>query len=274
MFNLISIVIHIKLFSKLQTNKYFTFCLSFVDCLYGLYLLIVSSADVYYSGYYAGAESAWKQSFVCQASLFIASLSFIASPIILFVMMLARFCVIEWPMTSKFKCEHFSARVTAFIITATISFCFISLITFINVLSQQVSDGMCLFLYSEGQLSEFILIMSLAVICIQVFCLVGNVVVNISSIVLLIKPNTSPSLQQKNKFNKIVIYLLIVISINMCCWIPSTTVFILPLAGYQMSSYILIWILIAIVPINSVVDPILYSILTPTTIRLFSNINI
>ena len=127
--NLISIVIHIKLFSELQTNKFFTFCLSLADCLYGLYLLIISCADLYYRGYYAGVELIWKQSFVCQISLFIASLSFIASPIILFVMMLARFCVIEWPMTSKFKCKNFSARVTFFIITATISFCFISLIT-------------------------------------------------------------------------------------------------------------------------------------------------
>ena len=114
--NLISIAIHIKLFSQLQTNKFFTLCLSLVDCLYGLYLLIISSADWYYRGYYAGAEFTWKQSFICQASSFITLVSFIASPIILFVMMLARFCVIQWPMTSKFKCEKFSARITYSII--------------------------------------------------------------------------------------------------------------------------------------------------------------
>ena len=41
--NLISIVIHIKLFSELQTNKFFTLSLSLVDCLYGLYLLIINN---------------------------------------------------------------------------------------------------------------------------------------------------------------------------------------------------------------------------------------
>ena len=189
--------------------------------------------------------------------------------------MLARFCVIQWLMNSKFKCKNFSARITVSITTSAISFSFFAFITYISVLSQQVPDGMCLFMYSKGHLSELILFMSLSVICIQIFCLIGNMVLNISSIVLLIKRNTStvsPSLKKKNKYSKIVIHLLIVIFINMCCWIPSTVVLVLPLAGYQMSNYVLIWIIIAIVPINSVVDPILFSILTPATIRLFSSV--
>ena len=154
--NLISFLIHVKLFSQLQTNKFFTLCLSLVDCLYGMYLLIISSADWYYRGYYAGAEFTWKQSFTCQASSFITLVFFIASPIILFVMMLARFCVIQWPMTSKFKCEKFSARITYSIMIAIVSFCFIMVITFLNVLSHPMANGMCLFMYSKGQLTQFI----------------------------------------------------------------------------------------------------------------------
>ena len=272
--NLFSIVIPINLFSELQTNKFFTLCLSVADCLYGLYLLIIGSADMYYRGYYAGAEFTWKKSFVCQTSLFFASVSFITSPIILFVLMLARFCVIQWPLTSKFKCEKFCARIIVSVITATVIFSFICVITFIKVFSQEVPDGMCLFMHSKGQLSEFILVMSLVVICVQIFCLIGNTVFNISSIVLLIKTSkstVSPSLKKKNKYKNIVIHLLIVIFINMCCLIPSTVVFALPLAGYQMSSYILVWIIIAIVPINSTVDPVIFSILTPATIKLFSS---
>ena len=45
--NSISILIHIKLFSQLQTNKFFTLYLTLVDWLYGIYLLIISSADWY-----------------------------------------------------------------------------------------------------------------------------------------------------------------------------------------------------------------------------------
>ena len=273
--NLISTVVHIKLFSQLQTNKFFTLCLSLVDCLNGLYLLIISSADWYYRGYYAGAEFIWKQSFVCHGSSFITSVSFIASPIILFVMMFARFRVVQWPMTSKFKCEKFSARILYFIIIAIVSFCFIVLLTFLNVISNHMPNRMCLFMYSKGELSELILFMFLLVICIQIFCLTSNIVVNLLSISLIIKQNKSgmsSTPKQKSKYNQIFIHLVIVICVNMCCWIPSVVVFILFLTGYKMSSYFFMWIIIVIVPINSIADPILFSILTPTTKRLFSRV--
>ena len=68
--NSICIVIHFKLFSQLPITKFFTLGLSLVDYLYGMYLLLISSVNLYYEGYYAGVEYAWKQNFVCKASAF------------------------------------------------------------------------------------------------------------------------------------------------------------------------------------------------------------
>ena len=100
-------------------------------------------------------------------------------------------------------------------------------------------------------------------------------VVNLSAVYLLIKQNksgVSPTLKKKNKYNQIVIHLLIVIFINICCWIPSAVVSILLLIRYKMSGYLFVWIIIVVVPINSFTNPLLFSILTPNTKRVFSSV--
>ena len=270
--NLISIAIHVKLFSQLQTNKFFTLFLSVVDCLYGMYLLIISFADLHYRGHYAGAGYMWKQSYACKTSSFMTLLSFIASPIILFIMVLARFCVIKWPMTSKFKYEGFSRKLTLTVLVATVSFCFILVVSFIFDPENHVPSEVCLLLYTTGQLSKFILFSSLLVICVQIFCLISNVTLNVLSIVALVKHSITSQSLKKGKDKQIIINLLFVMFTNICCWIPSTTVFILPFAGYQVSSNLLAWIVITVVPINAIANPILFSILTPTMIRWVSNV--
>ena len=55
----------------------------------------------------------------------------------------------------------------------------------------------------------------------------------------------------------------------MCCWIPSNIVFILPLVGYQVSSHLLGLITVCVIQINSALDPLLYTILTPEMRRNF-----
>ena len=275
LFNSISILIHIKCYSQLQTNKCFTLCLSMVDWLYGVYLLIISSADWYYRGYYAGAAINWKQSFVCHTSSFISLVFFISSPVTLFVMSLARFCVIQWPMTSKFKCEMFNTKITFSFVLSILTTCFIITVTFIIAFDNQIPSRICLLLHDKGQQSEFISFISLLVIFIQIICLLSNITLTVSFIFALMGNNTytmPDSFKKEKKYKKIVTHLLIVIVNNMCCWIPSTVVFILPLVGYQLSSIFLMWIIITVIPINSVINPILFSILTPTTVRLFSGL--
>ena len=100
--NIISFLINNKNFKSLK-NTFPTGYLALVDWCFGIYLLIIALADLYYKGNYVGYELAWKGLFICKAAAFFALTSMMASPIILCLMMLARYCVIQWPMTSKFK---------------------------------------------------------------------------------------------------------------------------------------------------------------------------
>ena len=46
--------------------------LSLVDWFFGVYLLVIASADLYYKDHYVGYELGWKNNFVCKASAFLA----------------------------------------------------------------------------------------------------------------------------------------------------------------------------------------------------------
>ena len=192
----------------------------------------------------------------------------------LFVMMLARFCVIQWPITSKFRCETFNKRITLAIIVGNVSCCFIVVISFVKGLGYYIPTGICFLLHGNEKLTEFILFTSLRIICVLLFCIVSNVAINLLTILALIKQKISriSTSLKEDKYNQIIIHLFIVIFSNMCYWIPSIVVFILSLVGYHESNQLLVWVLIIVVPINSVVNPILFSILTPTMIKRFSKI--
>ena len=68
---------------KLQKDTLPTFYLSLVDWCFGIYLLVMASADWYFKGYYVGYELAWKNNLICKVSAFLALTTMVVSPIIL-----------------------------------------------------------------------------------------------------------------------------------------------------------------------------------------------
>ena len=126
-----------------------------------------------------------------------------------------------------------------------------------------VQTGICLLLYISKDQSLFLLLTSLAVICSQIICLLLMLILIILSIAKLINTESGLTLKSKDKKSvKVMKHLIVTIFTNMCCWIPSSGVFISILVGHKVSNHLLGWITVVIVPINSVLDPLLFTILT------------
>ena len=75
------------------------------------------------------------------------------------------------------------------------------------------------------------------------------------------KESMPSSTRHRNK--QVKIYLLISNFTNICCWIPSSIVFIMPIIGHEVTNSVFAWTIILIIPINSVFDPLILTILTP-----------
>ena len=267
--NTVSILIRSKNY-KLQNTTLLTVYLSLVDRCFGVYLLLIASADLYYKDYYIGYELEWKNNLMCKASAFLALTSMMASPIILCIFMIARYCVTQWPMTSKFKNKKFVKRVVQISLTISICPCILLVAGLFGIYGKRVPTGICLALYTSKDQSLLILLSSLTVILVQ---MCSFLIIFVLTILLIVKLTNSeknrPTQTKSKKTKKLSVDLLLVITTNMCCWIPSNIVFILPLVGYQVSSHLLILITVCIIPINSVLDPLLFTIFNPEMRRNF-----
>ena len=260
--NTTAILIQMNTFFKLQTNDLFTLSQSSVDCLLGIYVLLISSANMYYGGYYVGVEDSWKESVTCKIASLIIFISNIGSPVISFVMAFSKFSITQWPITSKFKSNMFSWRLILTTIGIIIIISVLVLVYYFPILDKQVPLGICLLLYTNKQQPHFLILISLTIICVQTLCLISNIILAILLMQILTKHNTIQSKRNRNR--KVAINLIITNCINMCCWTPSSIVYFLPIVGYSPSNTPLTWIIIIVVPINSLFDPLFHIILNPS----------
>ena len=59
-----------------------------------------------------------------------------------------------------------------------------------------------------------------------------------------------------------ILQLIIIIASNLVCWIPSSIIYLSTLFLSQYSADLLMWTTIAIVPINSIINPILFLVVS------------
>ena len=195
--------------------------------------------------------------FLCKVSAFFFIIYMMISPIILCLMMLARYNVVQWPLTSTFRNKTFVKKIIELFLTVAICFCILLISGIFPILGKNVPTDICLPAYTSKDQSLFVLFMSLIVILIQMGSLFVMVSLSILLIVTLYKLEKRTYLQTRNsKLGKVAKHLIMVIVTNIFCWVPSNIVLILALTGYQLSNVFFSWIILIVIPINSMLDPL------------------
>ncbi|XP_072016503.1 G-protein coupled receptor GRL101-like [Amphiura filiformis] len=85
------------------------------DFLMGIYMLVLSSADLYYSDEYFIYSDQWRSSNVCKFASFVSLFFFEASVFFITLISIDRFICVVFPF-GKFKLRNISVKVTASII--------------------------------------------------------------------------------------------------------------------------------------------------------------
>ena len=186
------------------------------DCMFGIHLLIIASADLYSTGKYVGHELAWENGILCKISSFSALVTMMISPIILCIIMIARYCVVKWPFTSAFKNQIYIKRVMNLCIIMTIFACIFLFSSLFGFKKNYIPTGLCLALYKSKDQSLLFLLTSLPVIVVQISCLITVLI-----LVILLKAalKSHTELQTKNvKSKKVTVQLFLVTMVMMFCW--------------------------------------------------------
>ncbi|KAL8616454.1 hypothetical protein ACOMHN_041057 [Nucella lapillus] len=260
--NLLALISRVILQTVSNGFDVFTVMLCMSDFLMGVYLIIIGVADKYYMGTYLWQDVSWKSSMVCQAAGFLCLLSSEVSALLVCLITVDRFLVIHFPFSHIHFHKKSALSVSCLVwgvgvILATIhllpptshwrfysqnSICIPLLIT--------GSDFLC-HDYSFGLFVIFNVVLFL-VITVGQLCIYWSVHVQQSSIhSQSTQTNTELRLAQR---------LFTVASSDFLCWFPIGLLGLLASTGLSISSEVNVAMAVFILPLNSAMNPFLYTI--------------
>ncbi len=232
-----------------------TFCVNMTDLFLSFYLGILLIADRITSGRYYSLEQIWRSSFVCHIAGCLSGLFSLLSPSVLLFLTLTRFLVIKYPFKSKYKGKHFIYRkmFMAFMIS-TCSTAFIWF-NFYHVEGFKFHGLPLCNMIGDTQNS----------ISIRVFT--GTVIVIYSAVTIgicslysaLVAELKAGKIRGNSKLATRTIVQIVVVSLsNILCWIPAAVIYSISLVWSEFPTDALTWTVVAVMPLNSVVNPIVF----------------
>ncbi len=253
-----------------QQKSYYSMITSLAigDNSFCLYLLSIAISDAIFHGRYMETEAKWRQSFTCFASCVLFLFSNFMSIFSMHLLSISRYCIVKYPLKSKFLGGKFVShlRVFGFLFTLFSSLCLVLLQKFFSE-NGSMPTGLCLLI---GNIDKSII--SLLVTWIFIFS-EGVPIVSIPLFNgMLIYEKTKWDKQvkgigknsRKNASKSIIIRLLLASTSNLVCWIASTVLLILTLVWDRYPFSVLVLTTIIAMPLNTLINPFLFVFSTKT----------
>ncbi|XP_014646747.1 PREDICTED: LOW QUALITY PROTEIN: relaxin receptor 2 [Ceratotherium simum simum] len=260
-------VIGMRSFIKAENTTHATSIkiLCCADCLMGVYLLFVGFSDIKYRGQYQKYALLWMESLQCRLMGFLAMLSIEVSVLLLTYLTLEKFLVIVFPFSNIRPGKR---QTSVILVCIWIVGFLIAVIPFWNedyFGNFYGKNGVCFPLYydqtedigSKGYSLGIFLGVNLLAFLIIVF----------SYIIMFysIQKTALQTSEVRNHIGREVAvanrFFFIVFS-DAICWIPVFVVKILSLFPVEIPGTITSWIVIFFLPVNSALNPILYTLTT------------
>uniref|UniRef100_A0A8C4N5N9 Relaxin family peptide receptor 2 n=1 Tax=Equus asinus TaxID=9793 RepID=A0A8C4N5N9_EQUAS len=235
------------------------------DCLMGVYLFFVGFSDIKYRGQYQKYALLWMESLQCRLMGFLAMLSTEVSVLLLTYLTLEKFLVIVFPFSNIRPGKR---QTSVILICIWIVGFLIAVIPFWNedyFGNFYGKNGVCFPLYydqtedigSKGySLGIFLGVNLLAFLIIVfsyiiMFCSIQKTALQTSEV----RNHIGREVAVANRF-------FFIVFSDAICWIPVFVVKILSLFRVEIPGTITSWIVIFFLPVNSALNPILYTLTT------------
>ncbi|KAG9479992.1 hypothetical protein GDO78_011809 [Eleutherodactylus coqui] len=259
-------------------NKLHAMCiisLCCADCLMGMYLFVIGYYDVKYRGEYNKNAQAWMDSTQCRLVGSLAILSTEVSVLLLTYLTLEKYICIVYPFRclKPGKCR----TITTLILIWIIGF----IIAFIPLSNEHIfhnyygTNGVCFPLHSEKPESTAAQIYSVIIFLGVNLAAFIIIVFSYSSMFYSIHRTAIMATEIHNHIKKemtLAKRFFFIVFTDALCWIPIFILKLLSLLQVVIPGSISSWVVIFILPINSALNPILYTITTRPFKEMISQI--
>lgn len=232
------------------------------DFIMGIYLSIIAGADYVYRDNYVLHDKDWRRSIVCKCAGFLACLSCETSTFFIFLITVDRFLALKFPF-GQIKLSTFT-KTCAVTVSWVASF-LLSLVPIVFNYDLYSSNAMCLGLpltkthvagweYSVGVFVIFNFFMFLFIACGQ-YAIYRAMAENRIS-------NAATNTHSSRRAEDITVakQLSLVALTDFLCWFPVGLMGLLSLEGREVSNEVYAWTTVFLLPINSAVNPVIYTI--------------
>jgi hypothetical protein len=252
----------LKTKSESKVHSLLLLNLAISDFIMGLYLVVIGSVDSYYRGRYFIFSEEWKRSSLCQFCGFLSTVSSEASVFILTIMTADRYVAISHPLRNISL--KLSGAYKALALIWTIAFLLASVpLTGIDYFHDfYARSGVCLPLHltvekpTGWEYSVFVFLVLNFVSFIGIFILYLLMFIKIK------QTNHLSGTRQKTATASIGSRMVFIVLTDFVCWIPIIIIGIASLSGMEASPAVYAWVAVFVLPLNSALNPILYTIST------------
>ncbi|XP_055865321.1 G-protein coupled receptor GRL101-like isoform X2 [Biomphalaria glabrata] len=239
--------------------------LALSDFIMGIYLMIIASVDIDYKDMYVLEETNWRNGMLCQISGFLSTLSSETSTFFICLITLDRYLKITYPF-GEYKLSQTWTRVL-FTLAWLVGIVLAAIPIVISSWEIYSTNGLCLALpFSSIRFSgwEFTFVVYVGVN----FVLFLLIALGQVAIFVHIKRRKQFTSCLKNSRNRrledlaVARKLAFVAMSDFLCWFPIGIIGIYSMNGHTFNSDVYAWFAVFVLPINSALNPIIYTIPT------------
>ncbi|KAM6147908.1 relaxin receptor 1 isoform 3-T3 [Erethizon dorsatum] len=249
--------------NKLHAMSIISLCCA--DCLMGVYLFVIGALDLKFRGEYNKHARLWTESTNCHLTGSLAILSTEVSVLLLTFLTLEKYICIVYP----FRClrPRKCRTITVLILIWIVGF----IVAFIPLSNKEIfknyygTNGVCFPLHSEDTESTGAQIYSVAIFLGVNLVAFVVIVFSYGSMFYSVHRNTGTANEIRTQVKKEMILakrFFFIVFTDALCWIPIFVLKFLSLLQVEIPGTITSWVVIFILPINSALNPILYTLTT------------
>ncbi|XP_066892988.1 relaxin receptor 1 isoform X3 [Kogia breviceps] len=254
---------YIRSENKLHAMSIISLCCA--DCLMGIYLFVIGAFDLKFRGEYNKHAQLWMESIHCQLLGSLAILSTEVSVLLLTFLTVEKYICIVYPFRClrPGKCSTITVLILIWIIGFIVAFIPLSNKEFFK--NYYGTNGVCFPLHSEDTESIGAQIYSVAIflgINLAAFIII---VFSYGSMFYSIHQSAITATEVRKQVRKEMILakrFFFIVFTDALCWIPIFVLKFLSLLQVEIPGTITSWVVIFILPINSALNPILYTLTT------------
>ncbi len=248
------VVLTEKRVSPYRTSVVF---INITDVLCSLYLTVILAVDSKTSGIFFTTEKVWRSSILCHTIAIVFSLFSIVSPVMLSFWTLLRYLVVKRPFSARDQSKVVVVK-WAFFSFAVSLVVVIPMWTVKYFGENQKCMGLPLCTFAGD--TERSIAANIFTGFLSFWLLSATFVINSIYILLLCELRKEGCEQKSHISPSTAVQVVVITTSNVLCWIPVSVIYILSLVWEKYPVNVMGWNTIAVMPINSAVNPFVFVI--------------